>query len=66
MAQQILKISDLVKKSNLSKSSIYRLSAQGKFPPIIKLGARSSGVLESDYDEWVQERVEASRNGTEA
>jgi prophage regulatory protein len=66
MTQQILKISDIVKSSKLSKSSIYRLAAQGKFPTIFKLGVRSSGVLQSDYEKWLQERVEASRNGSEA
>lgn len=63
MAQQILKIAEASKKYKLSVSSIYRLSKKGDFPQIFKIGERSSGLLESECDQWLDDRIAASRNG---
>jgi len=63
MQQQILKIVEVSKKYKISISTIYRLSAKGEFPQIIKLGERSSGLLESECDQWLDDRIAASRNG---
>jgi prophage regulatory protein len=65
MAQQILKISEVSEQYKLSISTIYRLSAKGEFPKIFKLGERSSGVLKAEVDQWLQERIEVSRNNSE-
>ena len=43
-------------------STIYRLISQGDFPRQIKLSERSSGWLQSEVDQWLQERIEASRD----
>jgi prophage regulatory protein len=48
---------------DLSRSSIYDLIAKGKFPRPIKLGVRSVGWLDSEIEEWIRGRVEASRGG---
>lgn len=63
MQEKILKISDLKSITGLSRSSIYRASADGSFPRPIKLGQRSSGWLKSEIDDWLTERVSASRSG---
>ncbi|MDO2440748.1 helix-turn-helix transcriptional regulator [Enterobacter nematophilus] len=39
----------------------YKLINEGKFPNPIKLG-RSSRWKESEVEEWVQERIEQSRD----
>lgn len=62
MAQQIQKLVEVKKNTGLSGSSIYRLASKGQFPKPIKLSQRSSGWLKSEIDEWLDERVEASRN----
>jgi len=62
MQEQILKVSEVAEQYKLSVSTIYRLSAKGDFPKIIKLGERSSGVVKSECDQWLQERIEASRD----
>lgn len=63
MAEQILKLKAVKQASGLSDSSIYRAAAAGKFPKPIKLGERSSGWLKSEIDQWLVQRIEASRNG---
>jgi prophage regulatory protein len=62
MTQQIYKVSELSEQLSLSIPTIYRMSAVGEFPKPIKLGKRSSGWLKSEVDQWLQDRIEASRN----
>lgn len=63
MAEQILKLSEVKRITGLSSSSIYRMASkeQARFPSPIKLGQRSSGWLKSEVDQWLNERIEASR-----
>lgn len=63
MSQQILKLSEVKRITSLSGSTIYRMasSEQASFPKPIKLGQRSSGWLKSEVDQWLNERIEASR-----
>ena len=39
----------------LSKSTVYRLIAEGRFPKPVKLGARSSGFSSAEIDEWMND-----------
>lgn len=65
MKQQILKLSEVKLISGLSASSVYRGAANGTFPKPIKLSERSSGWIKSEVDQWLNERIEASRNDSE-
>jgi len=65
MSQQILKLSEVKLITGLSGSSIYRGAANGTFPKQIKLGERSSGWIKSEVEQWLQERIEVSRNDGE-
>ena len=59
---QILKLSEVKLITGLSASSIYRAVNKGTFPRQIKLGERSSGWLKAECEQWLNERIEASRN----
>ena len=48
-------------KTGYSNSTIHRLEAAGRFPKRIKLGPRACGYLESEVDEWIKQRIQASR-----
>lgn len=65
MTQQILKLPEVKKTTGLSGSSIYRLISKSQFPQQIKLSERSSGWLKSEVDQWIQDRIEASRYSEE-
>jgi len=49
--------------TGLSRTSIYRLAQEGKFPKPIKLGERASGWRQSEINAWMEERTTASRGG---
>lgn len=65
MAQQILKLTEVKSTTGLSGSTIYRLISQGLFPRQIKLSQRSSGWIAVEVDQWLSDRIDASRNGME-
>ncbi len=59
----ILRRQRVVEKTGHPCSTLYRLVAEGKFPPPIKLaeGGRSVGWLEHEVDAYIASRVAISR-----
>lgn len=51
---RVLNIAEVVDRIGLSRASIYRLVAEGKFPTPIKLGDRRIGWRDSSINEWLQ------------
>lgn len=60
---QLIKLPDVIKLTGLSSSSVYRLASNGEFPKPIKLtaGGRSSAWIAEEVNQWVEERILASR-----
>ena len=58
---QILKVKEVSKEVNISVPQIYRLAKLGEFPKPLKLGKRSSGWLQSEIEQWIQEKVDARK-----
>lgn len=46
--------------TGISRGSIYRLMALGKFPKQVKLSERAVGWRESDLTAWLESRQEAA------
>lgn len=60
MTLQILRMKELVKRTGLSRATLYTLIATDPtFPKKIKLSARSVGYLESEVDAWIASRAVA-------
>ena len=62
MATSILRLPAVKSRTGLSRSSIYLRIKLGTFPEPISLGARAVGWIESEIQEWVEDRIEASRS----
>lgn len=56
---RLIRIREVTKKTGLSKSSLYDLMAQGRFPQTVRLGGRSVAFVESEVDAWIAERIAA-------
>jgi len=59
-----MRLKEITEKTGLAKSTIYNLISQGKFPKQIDLGARSVGWVDTEIEEWLEEKV-AHRNAQE-
>ena len=55
---RIIRLSEVIPRTGLSRSTIYNLINEGSFPTKIKLGARSIGFLESDISSWILDRLD--------
>ena len=56
--QKIHRLKNVIEVTGMSRSTIYRLMDQDKFPKPIKLTQRIIGFLEEDIDQWIQERYQ--------
>ena len=61
MSETILRLPAVKARIGLSRSSIYQLVAESRFPRPIALGSQSVGWLESEVDGWLAAQVEKSR-----
>jgi prophage regulatory protein len=52
----ILRRVQVQERVGLSRSSIYKLVKEGKFPKPVSLGARAVGWRDSHIDQWLEER----------
>ena len=56
-SQRILRWHDVKPLVGISRSQAHLLVSQGRFPAPIKLAKRASGWLESEIQEWIQQRI---------
>lgn len=61
MPKSILRLPAVTARVGLSRSSVYLLVKQGRFPPPIKLSERASGWIEDEISAWQAERIAQSR-----
>jgi len=57
----IVRLPQVIAKTGLSRSTIYKLVGENKFPPRVQLSTRTMGFLEAEVDQWLIDRV-ADRN----
>jgi prophage regulatory protein len=61
MSKRVNRLPVVTYKTGLSRSTIYLYMSKGIFPASISLGMRAIGWLESDIDEWLEQRIAASK-----
>ncbi|RIV76017.1 helix-turn-helix transcriptional regulator [Pelagerythrobacter aerophilus] len=49
---KILRLREVLDRTGLSRSTLYRKIAEGTFPSQVKIGARSAGWYLADLDRW--------------
>ena len=53
MGDRILRLPEVVNRCGISKRTIYRLEAAGRFPARRQLGPRAVGWVESEVRAWI-------------
>lgn len=64
MATAILRLPTVKARTGLSRSTIYLRVSEGTFPKPVGLGSRAVGWVESEIQQWLEQRIEASRNAS--
>jgi prophage regulatory protein len=57
----ILRLPAVKTRTGLSRSTIYLRVSEGTFPKPVSLGGRAVGWVESEIQQWLEQRIEASR-----
>ncbi len=60
-ALAIIRLKQVQTRTGRSRSSIYADAKVGRFPAPINIGPRAVGWLETEINEWLAERIAASR-----
>lgn len=57
---RILRLKEVVHRTGLSRSSVYKFIDNATFPRSVALGARRVGWLEHTIDAWIEEKASSS------
>lgn len=55
---RFLKLKEVMEKTALSRFAIYRKMNHEEFPQSVSLGDRAVAWVESEVDEWMEERLQ--------
>ena len=66
MQTKILRLPEVKDRTGLSRSTVYLRISDGRFPTPVSLGGRAVGWLESEIEQWILDRIEASRSDDQA
>lgn len=61
MSQSFIRLSEVQRRTGYSKAWIYRLIKEQRFPQCVKIGSRSIAFIESEIEEWINQRIAESR-----
>lgn len=58
----IWRLPEVLRRTGLSRSTIYEMIGKGDFPQQVKLGPRAVGWIAQDIVDWIETRIDASRS----
>jgi prophage regulatory protein len=56
---RLLRLKEVKKLTSLGRTSIYNYMEDGRFPKSVKLGERAVAWVESEIEEWIQQRIQS-------
>jgi prophage regulatory protein len=62
MAKSVLRLSEVIEQTKLSRSTIYAYINRGIFPPATRVGIRAVRWESEAITKWLADRIDASRN----
>ena len=64
MKEKLLRLPEVLRRTGFSRSHIYNLINQGEFPKQIQISSGAVAWLESEFEEWMDKKIQESRNNT--
>ena len=62
MKKSLIRLSEVLKRTGYSKAWVYARMSRGQFPQSVKIGARAIAFIESEIDDWIDQRIAESRS----
>ncbi|MGB9191639.1 MULTISPECIES: helix-turn-helix transcriptional regulator [unclassified Acinetobacter] len=63
---KLLNLAQVTAKTSLSKNTVYVLMRKGEFPRPIRITEIRTAWLESDIEQWINERIQNSKSEVQA
>lgn len=60
--ENFIRLPEVIKRTGISKTTIYELINEKRFPSQVKIGTRAVAFIESEIDEWLVNLINTSRN----
>ena len=60
-SENLLRLPDVLKRTGLSRASVYTRMKEGGFPKPVHIGPRAIAWPQSDIDEWVANIIRTNR-----
>jgi prophage regulatory protein len=60
---RLVRLPEVLRRTGLSRSEVYRRVAIGSFPKPLKLGIHASAFVDAEVTAWVAARIEARDSG---
>lgn len=57
----LLRLPEVKNITGLSRASIYLFMSKGEFPKSVSIGDRAVAWVDSDIQDWIEERINLSR-----
>ncbi|HGS5146685.1 helix-turn-helix transcriptional regulator [Vibrio diabolicus] len=58
---RLIRLKEVISMTGLSRASVYRFMSEDRFPSQIPLGYRCVAWVESEVQQWIDQRVQESR-----
>ena len=59
---RIIRLPEVIKMTGLRRTSILSFAKDGSFPKPFKIGVKAVGWLESDINNWIEDRSKINAN----
>lgn len=57
MSMKLIRIKEVMNRTGLARSTVYKYISQGQFPQSLKLGTRAVAWVESEIDTWINDSI---------
>ncbi|HIG2982598.1 TPA: helix-turn-helix transcriptional regulator [Klebsiella pneumoniae] len=61
MSHNLIRLPEVQRRTGYSKAWIYKLLKEKRFPAAVKIGSRVIAFVESEINDWVNQRIAESR-----
>lgn len=61
---KMLRLKDVIEKTGLSRSSVYRYISEDRFPKPVHLGERTVAWVEREIEDWLMMRLNERDGGS--
>lgn len=55
---RFLRLKEVLARTGISRSQVYKLEAEGRFPARVKLGSISVAWVDAEVEAWCRRRIE--------